>query len=141
MEGNYAINFINGKELLHKPLYNLSQIKLAELRRYLKDSLQKGLIYYFIFLTRIPILFILKKDSRLYLYINYKGLNIITLKNRYLLPLIIKILNYLSSSKIFIKLDLKDTYYKIRIKEGNKQKIIFYTYYIYVKYLNTFQAY
>ncbi len=44
----------------------------------------------------------------------------IILKNKYLLPLIIKILNYLNNFKIFIKLDLKDTYYKIYIKEGNK---------------------
>ncbi len=34
-----------------------------------------------------------------------------------------------------MKLDLKDTYYKIYIKEGNKQKVIFYTYYNYFKYL------
>ncbi len=77
-------------------------------------------MYYFISLIKVPILFILNKDSRLYLYINYKDLNILTLKTRYLLPLIIKILDYLSSFKIFIKLDLKDTYYKIYIKEGNK---------------------
>ena len=77
----------------------------------------------------------LKKDNKLYLYINYKDLNIITLKNRYLLPLIIKILDYLNNFKIFIKLDLKDTYYNIYIKKGNKQKIIFYTYYNYFKYL------
>ncbi len=62
----------------------------------------------------------LKKDNKLYLYINYKDLNIITLKNRYLLPLIIKILDYLNNFKIFIKLDLKDTYYNIYIKKGNK---------------------
>ncbi len=62
----------------------------------------------------------LKKDNKLYLYINYRDLNIITLKNRYLLPLIIKILDYLNNFKIFIKLDLKDTYYNIYIKKGNK---------------------
>ncbi len=82
-------------------------------------------MYYFISLIRVPILFILKKDSRLYLYINYRDLNIITLKiNWYLLPWIIKILDYLNKFKIFIKLDLKDTYYKIYIKEGNKFKYL-----------------
>jgi len=40
--------------------------------------------------------------------------------NRYLLPLIIEILDRLYDSKIFTKLDLKDIYYRIRIKEGNK---------------------
>jgi len=64
-------------------------------------------------LARVPILFIPKRDSRLYLYINYKGLNIVTLKNRYLLPLITEILDRLYRAKVFIKLDLKDTYYRI----------------------------
>jgi len=68
----------------------------------------------------VPILFIPKKDSRLRLYINYRGLNAVTIKNRYSLPLIIETLDRLYSSKIFTKLDLKDTYYRIRIKEGDK---------------------
>jgi len=43
-----------------------------------------------------------------------------TIKNRYSLPLIIEILDRLYNSKIFTKLDLKDTYYRIRIKEGDE---------------------
>jgi len=54
------------------------------------------------------------------LYINYRGLNAIIIKNRYSLPLIIKTLDRLYDLKIFTKLDLKDTYYRIRIKEGDK---------------------
>jgi hypothetical protein len=58
-------------------------------------------------------LFIFKKDNKLYLYVNYRGLNIIIIKNRYPLLLITEILNRLYGFKIFIKLDFKDTYYKI----------------------------
>ncbi len=42
------------------------------------------------------------------------------IKNRYPLFLITEILNRLYSFKIFIKLDFKDTYYRIRIKENKK---------------------
>jgi len=42
------------------------------------------------------------------------------MKNRYLLPLITKTLDRLYDSKISTKLDLKNTYYRIRIKEGDK---------------------
>ena len=42
------------------------------------------------------------------------------IKNRYLLFLIIKILNRLYEFKIFINLNLKNVYYKIRIKVNNK---------------------
>ena len=67
-----------------------------------------------------PILFIFKKDKGLRLYINYYRLNIIIIKNRYLLLLIIKTFNRLNSFKRFTKLNLKDAYYRLRIKSGNK---------------------
>ena len=65
-------------------------------------------------------LFIFKKNKGLRFYIDYRKLNIVIIKNRYLLPLIIKTLNRLNSFKRFIKLDLKDAYYRLYIKSGNK---------------------
>ena len=59
----------------------------------------------------------LKKDNRLYLYIDYRALNRIIKKNRTTLPLIFEILNRLSITTLFIKLDLKDIYYRIRIRD------------------------
>jgi len=58
-----------------------------------------------------PIIFIPKKDKTLYLYINYRALNKITIKNCYPLLLIGELINRLLGVKIFIKLDLKDIYY------------------------------
>jgi hypothetical protein len=54
------------------------------------------------------------------LYVDYYGLNCITIKNRYLLPLISKLLERLKATKIFSKLNLRDTYYRLRIKEGDE---------------------
>ena len=68
----------------------------------------------------VPIFFIPKKDRGLRLYIDYRKLNMVTVKNRYLLPLIIKTLNRLYGANVFIKLNLKDTYYRIRIRDGDK---------------------
>ncbi len=59
-------------------------------------------------------------DRELYLYIDYRGLNKVTIKNRYLLLLISRILNSLSGVRVFLKFNLKDAYYQIRIKEGYK---------------------
>ena len=64
-------------------------------------------------LTSSPILFVLKKDSRLRLYIDYRGLNKVIVKNCYLLPLISKTLDYLVGAIEYIKIDLKDTYHRI----------------------------
>ncbi len=73
------------------------------------------------------------------------------MKNRYPLPLINKSINRLSGVKVYIKLDLRDVYYRIRIKKGDEWKIAFRTRYglweyviIFFRLINvsaTFQAY
>ena len=54
------------------------------------------------------------------LYVDYRGLNKITIKNRYSIPLVGELLDRLSYAKIFTKLDLRDAYYRLRIKKGDK---------------------
>ena len=70
--------------------------------------------------TGSPIFFVPKKDRGLRLYVDYRRLNKVIVKNRYPLPLISKTLNRLCGAKIFIKLNLKDAYYRIRIKSGDE---------------------
>jgi hypothetical protein len=65
-------------------------------------------------------MFVPKKGGGLRLYIDYRGLNTTTIKNRTPLPFISEILDRLRCSKIFIKFDLKDAYHRLRIKEKNK---------------------
>lgn len=66
-----------------------------------------------------PILFILKKDDSLRLYINYCTLNKLIVKNYYPLLLISKTLNYLAKAIVYTKLDLYNIYYKIKIYKKN----------------------
>ena len=64
-------------------------------------------------------IFVPKKDRRLRLYVDYRALNRLTKKNRATLPLISEILDRLATTIIFTKLDLKDIYYRIRIRDGD----------------------
>jgi predicted protein tyrosine phosphatase len=66
------------------------------------------------------ILFVPKKGGKLCLYVNYRALNRITKKNQAPLLLIREILDRLLKAKVYTKLDLKDTYYWIYIKPGDK---------------------
>ena len=81
------------------------------------------------------VLFVLKKNRELHLCVNYWDLNQITIKNRHSLSLISETLNWLSEAKIFFKLNLKDTYYHIQIKEGDEWKTAFHTFYSHFKYI------
>ena len=149
-QGDHAIE-LDGGEPPYGPLYNLSRVELAELRRYLDDALAKGWIRHSVSPAGAPILFVLKKDGGLRLCVDYRGLNAVTVKNRHPLPLITETLDRLCGAKRFSKLDLKDAYHRIRIKRGDEWKTAFRTRYGHFEYLvmlfglvnapATFQAY
>ena len=61
-----------------------------------------------------------KKDKELRLCINYRDLNAIIIKNYQLLLFITKTLNRLYEIKRFIKLNLKNVYYRVRIKKNDE---------------------
>ncbi len=61
-----------------------------------------------------------KTDGTLRLCVDYCELNSMTSKNRYPLPLIDEILDRLSGALVFTKADVKNAYYRLRIREGNE---------------------
>ena len=68
--------------------------------------MEKGWIWPSKSLAGVLILFILKLDKTIRLYVDYRGLNKVIIKNRYPLLLVSEILDRLSRAKIFTKLDL-----------------------------------
>jgi hypothetical protein len=61
-----------------------------------------------------------KKDGSLRLYVDYRLLNNITVKNSYPLLLILELQDRLQGAQWFTKLDIIEAYIKIRIKKGKK---------------------
>jgi hypothetical protein len=72
-----------------------------------------------------PILFVPKPDGSLRLCIDYRGLNKITIKNRYPLPLMNELRDRLGRAKFYTKLDLKNGFYLLRIAKGDEWKTAF----------------
>jgi hypothetical protein len=66
--------------------------------------------------------------------VNYRDLNKITIKNRHLFLLIKKILNRFNEIAVYTKFDLKNIYYKIRIRKGDEWKTAFRIRYSYLEY-------
>ena len=84
--------------------------------------------------VRALILFVKKKDNILRLCVNYRDLNLVIIKNHYLLSLIDEFLNHLKWAKIFTKLDLTLAYHYIQIKSDDEWKTAFRTWYKHYKY-------
>ena len=82
--------------------------------------LDKGFIRESTSLATVLLLLATKPGGSIRIYYDYRGLNTVTIKNRYLLLLIRKILNALYSTKYFTKLNVITTFNRIRITEGYK---------------------
>ena len=72
-------------------------------------------------------LFVKKPGGSLRFCVDYRGLNAVTVKNRYPLPLISETLNRLSRAKIFTKLDIISAFNRLRIREGDESLTAFRT--------------
>jgi hypothetical protein len=129
-----AIELQPRKEPLYRPIYPLSLRELVALKKFLEENLAKGFIQESKSPADAPILFAPKKDGSLRLYINYRGLNTVTVKNRYPLPLISEIIDRVQRAYYFSKIDLKDAYYRLRIKVGHEWKTAFRTRYNYYEF-------
>ena len=148
---DHAIELGEGKQPLFGSIYSLDPIKLETLKTYIKTNLANSFIWPFKSLARALILFDKKLDKNFHLCIDYWGLNNLTIKNRYLLPLVIKSLDQCGWAKQFTQLDLTNIYHQIRIYKGDEWKMAFKTQYGHFKYqvmsfglsntLATFQRY
>ena len=75
------------------------------------------------------VIFVKKKDDTLRLCIDYRQLNKMTIKNRYLLPCIDDLFDQLRGATVFLKIDLRYGYHQGRIKHGDIIKTTFRTRY------------
>jgi len=73
-----------------------------------------------------PILFVPKPQGRgLRLCVDYRALNRITIPNRYLVPLMQELQDWVQGAQWFTKMDLKNGFHLIRIREGDEWKTAF----------------
>jgi len=108
-------------------VYPLSPLEQEELDAFLKENLCTRRIQP----SKSPIaalmFFIKKKDGSLQLVQDYHALNVMTVKNRYPLPLISELISQLHGAKYFTKLDIWWGFNNVYIKLGDEWKVAFRT--------------
>jgi len=128
----------------------MSAEKAEILRKYINDNLHRGLIRQLESLAGYPILMVYQNE-KYRVCVDYRGLNEITVKNSYPLPLIHKLQDCLQGAQWFTTFDIPRAYNRIRMKEGEEWKTTFRTQWGLFEYLvmpfgltnapATFQAY
>ena len=102
------------------PIYPLAIPELEVLRSYIDENMKKGYIQPSKSPAGAPIFFVKKKSGELRPVIDYRGLNEVTVKNRYPLPLIHELITRFTSARVFSKIDLRGAYNLVRIKAGDE---------------------
>jgi hypothetical protein len=105
-------------------LYKMFEKELKIVKKYLENNLKKR----FIIASRSSfvssMMFMKKTNESLRFCVDYRKLNQLTKKNRYSLSFIEETLTHLSKTKYFIKLDIRQTFHRIRIADAEFENLI-----------------
>ena len=103
---DYAIKLVLGLEPKSSKVYPLSLVKQKKLDSFLEENLYTGQICPSKSPMATLVFFIKKKNGSLWLVQDYYALNSMTVKNKYPLPLISKLVFQLCRARYFTKLDV-----------------------------------
>ena len=117
---DHAIEIKEGFLLRKRKMYLLSREEREEVQKFISKQLRKEYIRLSKLSQTTLVFFIGKKNKKKKKVQDYQYLNKWTIKNNYSLPLILDIVENISTKKVFMKIDLQWIYNNIQMKEGDK---------------------
>jgi hypothetical protein len=120
---DHEIHFKEGTKIKNPPLYPLTHERSMMLKEYLDKNLDAGYMRPSTSPIAHPVLFVKKKGTtEERLCGDYRNTNEGTIKNAYPLPLIEEIQDRIGQAQWYTRLDIRNAYYQIRMKEGHEHK-------------------
>ncbi|GJT24104.1 putative reverse transcriptase domain-containing protein [Tanacetum coccineum] len=129
LQVEFQIELVPSATPVARSLYRLAPSKMQELSAQLQELSDKGVIRPSSSPWGAPILFVKKKDGSFRMCIDYRELNKLIVKNRYLLPRIDDLFDQLQRSRVYSKIDMKSGYHQLRVREEDIPKTAFRTRY------------
>jgi hypothetical protein len=103
----FVIELLPDTAPIYKSPYRIATPELAELKEHIKELLEKGFIRSSSSPWGAPVIFVPTKDGTRRLWLHYRALNEVTIKNKYPLPRIDDLFNQLCGACVFSKIDLR----------------------------------
>jgi hypothetical protein len=131
----FTIELQPGTAPISRWQYKMTSKELPELKIELKELLDKVYICPSSSPWGCATLFVKKKEQYLRLCVDYRPLNVVTIKNKYPLPRIDILFYQLAGAKVFSMVDLHSGYHQIKIRPEDVPKTAFSTRYGLYEYL------
>jgi hypothetical protein len=128
-EVEFVIDLLPGTAPISKRPHMMSIEELKELKKQLTELQEAGYIHPSSSPWGAPVLFVQKKDGSQRMCVDYRSLNDVIVKNKYLLPHIEDLFDSMRGARVFSKIDLQSGYHQIKIRPSDIPKAAFSTKY------------
>jgi hypothetical protein len=121
-EIEFVIDLLPGTAPISKRPYRMSVEELQELKKQLTKLQEAGYICPSSSPWGAPVLFVQKKDGSQWMCVDYRSLNDVTIKNKYLLPRIDDLFDQMRGARVFSKINLRSGYHQMKIRPSDIPK-------------------
>jgi hypothetical protein len=124
---DHAISLESNITPVNSRPYRYSPLQKDEIERQVQEMLNAGIISASMSPFASPVLLVKKKDGTWRFCVDYRRLNLLTIKNKFPIPIVDELLDELAGTKFFSKLDLRARHHQIRMRPEDEAKTAFKT--------------